>query len=112
MNNRDAQIINSCIKHYHEMCEEMADIHTYEDFVNHKNKIMVKAIKIDLAKIGENLTHLSKESASQIDENDLKGIVGIRNIIVHGYAVIKDKALYNSIINDMPRLMQQVSNIK
>ena len=112
MNNRDLQIINNCNKHYKEMLDELSVVPTYEDFINPANKVMVKAIKIDVAQIGENLTHLSKESSNLIDPNDIRGIVDIRNIIVHGYAVIKERALYKTITDDIPRLMKQLNNIK
>lgn len=112
MNNRDVQIINNCNKHYKEMLEELSTVPTYEQFIDPANKVMNKAIKIDIAQIGENLTHLSEESMKQIDQSDIRGIVDIRNIIVHGYAQIKERALYNTITDDMPRLMEQLNNIK
>ena len=112
MNYRDNQIIRYVNKHYGELLDEMKNIKSYEDFIKADNKYLQKAITFDILQIGENLTHLSNESANQINSRELKGIVDTRNIVVHGYAVVKEKLIYKSIIEDLPRLMTQINNIK
>ena len=105
-------MIQHANKHYSELLDEMKNINSYEDFVKLENNYLQKAITFDIIQIGENLTHLSIESASQINSHDLKGIVDTRNIVVHGYAVVKAKIIYKSIIEDLSRLMTQINNIK
>lgn len=112
MNYRDNQIVQHINKHYNELCEEMRDIKSFEDYINPANNVLRKAILIDILQIGENITHFSKESSNQINQSDLKGIVDIRNIVVHGYAIIKDKIIYNSVVQDLPRLINEINNIK
>ena len=55
--------------------------------------------------IGEALSQLSKmapEIAGRIP--DLAAIVGFRNILIHGYAVVKHPTVWKAIQDDLPRL--------
>ena len=112
MNYRDSQIIQHVNKHYNELLAEMKIIKSYEDFVSPENKCLQKALVFDILQIGESLVHLSRESASQISSYDLKGIIDTRNIVVLGYAIVKEKLIYKCIIEDLPRLMAQIKEIK
>ena len=109
---REKQIVEHVIIHYKEVLENMQLINSFEDFMNPVNKNIQKAIKMDVAQIGENLIHLSEEAESQINAKDLKGIVDIRNHIVHGYLKVDNEIIYDSITNDLPGLIEQIKNLK
>lgn len=111
MNERDKQIVSHVNSHYSEILENMQIVDSCDKMIDPKNKNILKAIKMDLAQIGENIIHLSNESKSQIDKGDLKGITDIRNYIVHGYIVIKDSTIFRTIKNDLPRLVEQINKI-
>ena len=110
MNARDQQIVHSIQEHHKELNQELSLIKDLSDF--EANKVINKAIKMDLLQIGENVNHLSEESQLQLSKGDLRGIIDIRNQVAHGYVTIKDETIWNTIQNDLPRLMQQINSLK
>ena len=110
MNARDQQIVRSIQEHHNELNQELSLIKDFSDF--EANKVINKAIKMDLLQIGENVNHLSEESQLQLAKGDLRGIIDIRNQVAHGYVTIKDETIWNTIQNDLPRLMQQINSLK
>ena len=110
LNNRDIQIIRYINKHYCELCEEMKLIPSFEVF--QEGGPMVKAVKMDILQIGENVNHLSNEAASQINTKDLRGMADVRNYIAHGYIVIDDEIVWDVIQDKLPKLIDTINNIK
>ena len=40
-----------------------------------------------------------------------KEIIGFRNVIAHGYDVVEDEIIWDSVIRDIPLLLGQLSKI-
>jgi len=62
--------------------------------------------------MGEALNQLSKidvKIANQI--TDYKKIISFRNILIHGYADIDNRLVWNIIENKLPGLMQEVKKL-
>lgn len=109
MNKKDEQIIYHINNHYQELIEELKLLNNYEDFVS--NKIIKKAIILDLIQIGENVNKLSFEFQKQINKINLRGVVGIRNHLVHGYGSIDDKIVWTAIKENLPDFIFEINNI-
>ena len=109
MNTRDKFLVKHIKIHYSELVSESRDIQNFEDFCN--NKVLNKAIKLDLLQIGENINHLSDETKLKLNKRDLIGIVDIRNQVAHGYVFLKDKIIWSIITDDLPRLMEQIEKL-
>ena len=110
MNVRDQQLVNSIKVHHKELLEELSLINGFEEFI--ANKIVNKALKMDLLQIGENVNHFSEDVQKQLDKRDFIGIIDIRNQVAHGYVKVKEDIIWNTIQNDIPRLMKQINNLK
>lgn len=110
MNDRDCQLVRHIKEHHNELQYELSLINGFEEYLS--NKIINKAIKMDLLQIGENVNHFTKEVQAQLNKKDFIGIIDIRNQVAHGYVQIKEELIWNTIQKDVPRLMQQIDSLK
>lgn len=107
---KDQQALVYIKKHYNEILEEKASINNdFETF--EKDKVVQKAIKMDVFQIGEFVNKLSDETKKALNQRDVRGIVNIRNFIAHGYVVVDNLIVWDSINNDIPRLIQNLEDI-
>lgn len=81
--------------------------HTLESLVADKRTYysVVKNVEV----VGEAAYMLTKAFKRAHPEVPWKFIQGMRHFLVHDYAIIDDKELYNTAINDIPVLRQQVA---
>ena len=110
MNDRDAQLVRHIKEHHKELQYELSLINGFEEYLT--NKIINKAIKMDLLQIGENVNHFTEEIQVQLNKKDFIGIIDIRNQVTHGYVQIKEELIWNTIQKDIPRLMAQIYSLK
>ena len=66
---------------------------------------------MDLFQIGEHINNLSDETKAKLSAHDLRGVINIRNFIGHGYVVLDDEIIWDSIRNDCPRLIEALQKI-
>ena len=109
MKNRDKYLIKCIKKHYSELVDEFKLVNDFDGFC--ENKVLNKAIKMDLLQIGENINHLTNETKLMLNKRDLVGIIDIRNQVAHGYVYLEDKIIWLIISNDLPKLMEQIEVI-
>ncbi len=67
--------------------------------------LLHSAVERQLEIIGEALSQLDKsapKTAARIPH--LRQIVGLRNILIHGYAVVKHDLIWRSVCDDLPQL--------
>ena len=101
----DKERLEHIFKHYDELCLELKTPFEIDE------KYLKKAIYMDIFQIGEHVNHLSDELVSKLDQNDVRGVVNIRNYIGHGYTVLKEKYI-NEVINiHLPRLIEQLKKL-
>jgi uncharacterized protein with HEPN domain len=73
------------------------------------NVVLRLAVERSFIIIGEAILQ-----ASKLDPNlgqsisGLRQIIGFRNILVHGYAVVQDKTVWETVVNDAAMLKTQV----
>ncbi len=70
------------------------------------------AVEREIEIIGEALNRIKgidSDILSRID--NWREIIGFRNVIAHGYDIVEDVIVWESIINDIPRLMSQLKDI-
>ena len=107
---RDKLLIKYVNKHYSELLEELKAITSFEEFC--QNKLINKAIKMDILQIGENINHLSDKAKLQINKKDLIGVIDFRNQVAHGYISLKEDVIWKTIQEDLPRIMLQINSFK
>ena len=76
----------------------------YSDFI--ENDDFFDAIVLRIAMIGEEVNRLSESFVENNPQVPWKGIVGTRNIIVHGYFDINADMLWDIITDDLPKLKE------
>ena len=76
------------------------------------DELRKSAVERQLEIIGEALNRLRKadpEVAQRIP--DISRIVGLRNILAHGYAVVDDAVVWSAVSERMPALLTVVENL-
>ncbi|MET3808876.1 uncharacterized protein with HEPN domain [Nakamurella sp. UYEF19] len=76
------------------------------------DELRKSAVERQLEIIGEALNRLRKadpEVAQRIP--DISRIIGLRNILAHGYAVINDSVVWSAVAERMPALLTVVENL-
>lgn len=83
------------------------DCNSFQNFQN--NQMRVDACVFNLMQIGELAkTALSDEIKLQLSSIPWKQIYGMRNRIVHGYAGVELKIVWETIKNDLPKLENEL----
>src|SRR5215210_7926966 len=61
--------------------------------------------------LGEAATRLSKETRSQLSGVPWNEIIGMRNVIVHGYASVDLDRVWQTVTEDLQRLIEELEPI-
>ncbi len=70
------------------------------------------AVEREIEIIGEALNRIKGIDSNILSRIDnWREIIGFRNVIAHGYDIVEDVIVWESIINDIPRLLSQLKNI-
>jgi uncharacterized protein with HEPN domain len=80
---------------------------TLDDYL--RDKVLRLAVERSFEIIGEALRRLDErdhETASKI--TDFKRIIGFRNILVHGYSIVKHDRVWSIVENQLPTLLAEV----
>ncbi len=102
-----------CVEDAIQACELISQFiqdMTAEDFyADAKTKAAVER-KIEI--IGEALNRIKTIDYDMLVRIDnWREIIGFRNVIAHGYDVVEDEIVWESIINDIPLLLYQLKDI-
>jgi uncharacterized protein with HEPN domain len=82
--------------------------HTFQDYVS--DVMLRSAVERQFEIAGEALNSLSKIAPTLAERiPDRVPAIGMRNVLIHGYAVIKNETIWRTIHDDLPRLLEQVS---
>jgi uncharacterized protein with HEPN domain len=83
---------------------------TVEEFT--QDELLHSAVERQLEIIGEALSQLTKaapDMAGRIE--DLPRIVGLRNILIHGYAIVKRDLIWRAVRENLPGLRAAVDRL-
>ncbi len=86
--------------------EEMTAGITYEEFSH--DKLRYYAIMKNVEVVGEAAYMLTKEFIALHPELPWRQIIGMRHVLVHGYATVSPDKLWETAVNDIPQLKKQV----
>jgi len=104
----------SLLEHIIEHCSELAETRklfgdNYEEF--QKNKPYFKAVTMDLFQIGELANHLSEKLTEKYSDIAWVRIIGLRNIIAHGYGVLEISKIWEVCHKFAPELQKRCQEI-
>jgi len=69
-----------------------------------------RALERNIEIIGEAINRILKKDSNFKIENSQQ-IIGTRNRIIHGYDKISDELIWSIIINHLPKLKEEISNL-
>jgi uncharacterized protein with HEPN domain len=100
-------------KYLHDMSEAAAQVarytagKTFDDYM--RESMMRDAVERQLQIVGEALTRLQKLDPSvSVRITEHRQIIGFRNLLVHGYAEIDDRLVWNIVEEKLPILRREV----
>lgn len=99
-----------------DILEHILEIESYFDllprqFEEYKNNALLRsAIHMNLSIIGEATNRILK-IAPEISISNARQIVGTRNYLIHGYDSLRPEMIWAIIINDLPKLKEEVTNL-
>ncbi|MCL2069421.1 MAG: DUF86 domain-containing protein [Treponema sp.] len=75
------------------------------------DKDYFNSVCMSLLQIGELARHLTPEFISAHTDIPWKNIVGLRNVVVHGYGQLDAEIVWATVTEDMPELYQKCKMI-
>lgn len=109
MDSKDRKNIEKILEHAKSIMNETKGIKNAEDFRNNNDKS--KAALFDLLQIGEIAKNLSVEFAKKTSNIPWNNIYNLRNRIVHGYASVDYEIIWETIGNNIPFLIKELTKI-
>ena len=94
------------ILEYSDNVTMLIDGHTLATFVADKGTYYSVMKNVEI--VGEAAYMLSKDFKKTHPATPWKVVQGMRHVLVHDYATIDDKELYNTAVNGIPELRKQV----
>ncbi|MFP5272077.1 HepT-like ribonuclease domain-containing protein [Coleofasciculus sp.] len=82
---------------------------TFEEFQN--NETLVKAVLYDFVVIGEATRTVSDEIQNRYPDIPWRLMAGMRNIVTHEYFQIDLARVWETIQDDLPRLVSQLQDV-
>lgn len=80
---------------------------SYEQFVTDRMRYFAVMKNVEI--VGEAANMLTSDFRSHHPELPWEQIIGMRHVLVHGYAQISDLKLWRTVVNDLPPLYDCVS---
>lgn len=84
---------------------------SFEDY--ERERLVRDAVERNFIVIGEAFTRLARIDATMAGRfSNFPQIVGFRNVVVHGYDMIEDAIVWGIILNEIPRLLIQLTELQ
>jgi len=83
------------------------------DFRAYQNSpVTQRAVERDFEIIGEALNRIKKIDEQAIENvSEHHRIIGLRNILIHGYDIVDDVIVWNAVKNHLPLLVEEIQKI-
>jgi uncharacterized protein with HEPN domain len=108
MNNRDFQIINKILKEI-EVIEDLILGFDLDRFSSDERT--KRAVCMTIINIGELTKSLTEDFRNSYNNVPWKSIAGMRDIAAHKYQTLKIGDVWVTIVNDIPKLKDQLNDI-
>ena len=95
-----------CIKEVEVFCRGK----TFHDFQEDRGLQLI--VERELEIIGEALARLRREHPTLADQiPDLRKIVGLRNVLAHGYGILEHEILWDIVVNKLSVLKRDIQRM-
>ena len=76
------------------------------------NRLLRSGVERQFLVIGEAVAQLAKlDEATAAKLGDYRRIIDFRNILVHGYSILDDRIIWETVVDDIPDLKAAVSDL-
>ena len=76
-----------------------------------RNRILTLALVKEIEIIGEAASKVSHEAREQIPNIEWRDVIGMRNRLVHAYFEIDEDILWDTIVYNIPRLIEELEKL-
>jgi hypothetical protein len=110
MDSKDIAVLEKMLRHTGAILDYCADCSSLDDF--QENPMRVEATVFNLMQLGELAKQsLSDAAKAQIDTIPWQQLYGLRNRIVHGYAGVNMRIVWDTVADDIPELHRELKRI-
>jgi len=104
---KDTGLINRIIEHIENIYNAQKRFgDAYHIFTQDKDYF--NSVCMSLLQIGELANHLTTEFKSAHTDIPWKSIIGLRNVVVHGYGQLDIETVWATVTEDIPELCQKL----
>lgn len=83
---------------------------SFDDYLD--DDMLRAAVERQFEIIGEALAGLQRvDAAAAAQVPDLRQIISFRNVLIHGYATVNDRIVWDAVQDDLPRLLAVVTRL-
>ena len=83
---------------------------TLDDYIS--DVLLHSGVERQFEIIGEALRQLSKMDSGTAEQiSHYQRIISFRNVLIHGYDIIEDQIVWDVVVNDLPVLYKQVTDL-
>ena len=108
---KDTGIIKRIIEHIENVCNAQKRFgNEYTIFVSDKDYF--NSVCMSLLQIGELARHLTTEFTAAHADIPWRNIIGLRNVVVHGYGQLDTETVWSTLTDDIPELYQKCKMIE
>jgi uncharacterized protein with HEPN domain len=99
------------IGHIRDAIEKISEYIGQNDYKNFaSNDMLIDAVVRNLEIIGEAANHLSTEFCHNQDQIKWRNIIDMRNLLIHNYAGVNIKVVWDTCTIDLPKLKSQLDS--
>ena len=93
--------------------EEIQDFVCGMDFEAYQNTPVTKrAVERDFEIIGEALNRIRNSDSELLEEiSEHHRIIGVRNILIHGYDIVDEAIVWQAVTKHLPTLIEEVKEV-
>ncbi len=89
---------------------EFTEGRTLDDYRD--NPLLHSAVERKFEVIGEALSRLAKTDSDTARKiNRYERVISFRNVLIHGYDIVEDPIVWDVVVNDLPRLLGEVTDL-
>src|SRR6266705_4254322 len=106
MSRHDPRVSLLQMQDYARRAQGIIGAHTLEDLS--KDDVARLAIERALEVIGEAANRFPPEFRDKYPDVEWRKIIGMRNVLIHGYDVVQPEILWDTVQQNIPRLLNQI----
>jgi len=76
-----------------------------------RDRILTLALVKEIEIIGEAASKVSQEAREQIPDIEWRDVIGMRNRLIHVYFEIDEDILWDTILYDIPKLIEELDKL-